>query len=96
MSAKDVLEKVLLWHRVCKTRGIKLVVGLTRRDQLIAKSNKRVDVALREQLEKCKVLKLVKIKTRDVDMQNQFHHTDEFMERALEIVVQLSSSANKQ
>ena len=85
----------MLWNRVCKTKGVKLVIGLARRNQLLPNSNKkRVDKVLQKQLEKCKSLNVLKMRTRGVDMTDQIHYTEQFLERTLLDVLQLASPKN--
>ena len=84
----------MLWNRVCKTKGVKLVIGLARRNQLLPNSNRKVDKNLQKQLEKCESLNVHKMRTRGVDMTDQFHYTEPFLERTLLDFLQLASPKN--
>ena len=78
----------MLWNRVCRTKGVKLVIGLARRNQLVPNSNKRVDKVLQKQLES---LNVHKIGTRGVDMTDHIPYTRQFLERTLLDLLQLAS-----
>ena len=84
----------MLWYRVCKTKGVKLVIGLAKRNQPLPNSNKRVDKVLQKQLEKCKSLNVHKMRTGGVDMTDRFHYTEQFLERTLLDVLHLTSPKN--
>ena len=66
--------KVFIWNKVCRDRGLSPVVGLAERSQVLLKTNKWIDVALRKELQKCERLNLSFSNTPGSAMEERFHY----------------------